>query len=400
MKKIYTILLSTLFAFGVYAQSNQGLPLTNLKLKQPNFIPERPVMDSRAISQFITDYDYTDSIHEVNVAGNLYDQRYAWDMNMHYVSTDTSQRYFTVVFDSIIDSYNEIPFLRSSLTSIVLDTLFVFIGHENNSGLDDTLIVKILNVAANRIPGTTVLWADTTIIPAGSPLGTDWLSFNILAIPVGYTYPSNTTRIAVKLEYWGNPLDTAGVLAGFGYNGNCASGLEIAFATGINPVPYNPNATAFPSGFSANSYTYFTAFSQQFPSATNYIFYPCDAVTGYQAGSDAFNLWQNVLLNAAFTVDDAVGINNLTGNGIKLFQNNPNPVSSETVIHYDLQKGSDVTIEITDLTGRLLATLNEGIRAAGKNSATFNASELAAGTYFYTLKTANGNLTNTMAVSR
>lgn len=402
MKKIYSILLSMFFAGGLYAQSGQGVPMNPSKARQPNFIPKKPSMDSRTATSFVVDYDYTDSIHQINSIGNTYDTRYRWDMNMHYLPTDTSQKYFTVVFDSIIDSYNEIPYDRTLLQSITLDTLYIVIGQENNSGIDDTLITKVLNVAANKIPGTTVLWADTTIIPAASPLGADWGDFVIIPIPVGYTYPSNTTRIAVKLEYWGNTLDTAGVICGFGYQGNCPSTLEIAFATAINPVPYNPNATAFPSGFSANTYVWFTPFNNgaQYPATNNYIYYPCDAVTGYQPGSDAWNLWQNALLYASLTVDDAVGIHNQTGNGMKLFQNNPNPVVNETVIRYDLKKGSDVKIEITDLTGRVLATLNEGYRAAGNNSAAFNASRLAAGTYFYTLKTENGNLTNTMVVSR
>jgi hypothetical protein len=338
----------------------------------------------------------------VNLAGNLYDQRYAWDMNMHYVPTDTAIRYCTVVFDSIIDSYNLQPYDRNNIASITLDTIHVVIGQENNTGLDDTLIVKVLNVGANRIPGTTVLWSDTTIISAGTPIGANWLDFAVLSIPVGYSYPSNSTRIAVKLEYWGDKQDTAGFIAGFGYNGNCASGLEIAYDTYMNPVPYNPNATAFPSGFNANSYIWFTPFNggAQYPATNNYIYYPCDATSGYQPGSDAFNLWQNVLLYAALTIDDAVGINNQTGNGMTLFQNQPNPVSSETTISYRLQKGSKVEIEITDLTGRVMTTINDGYRPAGSYTATVDASRFAVGTYFYTMKTDNGNLTSRMIVNR
>jgi hypothetical protein len=399
MKNIYAILFATILMTASYAQTNHP----NRPLFHPTSVPAKPVMESRTVSQFITDYDYSDSISQVNIAGNLYDTRYAWDVNMNYLPTDTSQKYYVVVFDSIIDSYNQISYDRSQLQSIMLDSLHIVMGQENNSGLDDTLIVKLVGVAANRIPNNTVLWSDTVIIPASAPIDADWLSFHVLSFPVGYTYPSTTgTRVAVKVEYWGDKQDTAGFLSGFGYNGTCASGIEIAYDTYMNPVPYNPSAAAFPAGFNANSYVWFTPFNNGalYPATNNYIFYGCDAVTGYQPGSDAFNLWQNINMYAFFTLDSLVGINEQSANGMTLLQNSPNPFSNETVITYSLKKASNVTIEVTDLTGRVISVINEGNRGAGTFNTSFEAGKFAAGTYFYTLKTDNGNLTNRMIIKR
>jgi hypothetical protein len=402
MKNIYAILFATLLMSASYAQTNSGTPYnTNRPLFRPTSTPAKPASESRTVSQFITDYDYSDSISEVNIAGNLYDTRYAWDFNMNYVPTDTSQKYYEVVFDSIIDSYNQISYDRTQLQSIMMDSLYIVIGQENNSGLDDTLIVKLMGVAANRIPNNTILWSDTTIISAGAPLGTDWLTFHVLSIPVGYSYPSTTTRVAVKVEYSGDKLDTAGFLAGFGYNGTCTSGLEIAYDTYMNPVPYNPSAASFPNGFNANSYVWFTPFNggALYPATNNYIFYNCDATSGYQPGSDAFNLWQNINMFAFFTLDSLVGINEQTANGMTLLQNSPNPFNNETVIKYGLKKASNVTIEVSDLAGRVISVIDEGSRGAGTYSTSFNAGKLAAGTYFYTLKTENGSITNRMVIS-
>ncbi len=399
MKNIYAILLSIFFISGAYAQSGVAVS-TNHPLFRPTSVAQKPSIASRTPYQFITDYDFSDSISEVNIAGNLYDTRFAWDMNMNYLSTDSSYKYTTVVFDSVIDSYGQVSYSRNALASITMDSVHILLGQENNSGLDDTLVVKLLNVQANRLPGTTVLWADTVIFAAGAPLGANWLSFSVVSLPVGYTYLSTAVRTAIKLEYYGNTQDTAGFLAGFGYNGTCSTGLQIAYDTYMNPVLYNPSATSFPAGFNANSYVYYTAFNAQFPQTNNFIYYPCDATTGYQPGSDAFNLWQNVNIMATFTVDDGVGIHEQTANGMKLLQNSPNPFSNETTIHYSLQKGSNVSIEITDLTGRVISVINEGYRSAGNFSATFNAAKFTAGTYFYTLKTENGNLTNRMIIKR
>jgi hypothetical protein len=83
-----------------------------------------------------------------------------------------------------------------------------------------------------------------------------------------------------------------------------------------------------------------------------------------------------------------------------LSQNYPNPFDRSTEISYELGSAQDVTIEITDMTGRTVMVMEEGNRPAGAHTATVNASDLEAGIYFYTLKAGQFEETKRMIVSK
>ncbi len=69
-----------------------------------------------------------------------------------------------------------------------------------------------------------------------------------------------------------------------------------------------------------------------------------------------------------------------------LSQNYPNPFNTSTQIDYTLANEEAVLIEIKDISGRIVQSLDEGYKSAGKHSAIFSRSDLDAGLYFYTLK--------------
>lgn len=72
-----------------------------------------------------------------------------------------------------------------------------------------------------------------------------------------------------------------------------------------------------------------------------------------------------------------------------LMQNFPNPFNPETVIEYELAKGSDVVVEVFDILGRKCFTLVEQYQPVGKHRVSFDGHELSGGVYFYRL-TADG----------
>jgi hypothetical protein len=63
----------------------------------------------------------------------------------------------------------------------------------------------------------------------------------------------------------------------------------------------------------------------------------------------------------------------------------PNPFNPSTAISYQLQAASQVNLKVFDTTGRLVATLVDGLRDAGRHQVTFDGSHLASGLYLYTL---------------
>jgi uncharacterized membrane protein len=75
----------------------------------------------------------------------------------------------------------------------------------------------------------------------------------------------------------------------------------------------------------------------------------------------------------------------------KLEQNYPNPFNPTTTIKFELAKTTRVSLKIYSLLGELVATLIDNeIKPAGAYTATFDASSLTSGVYFYKLETGAG----------
>lgn len=82
-----------------------------------------------------------------------------------------------------------------------------------------------------------------------------------------------------------------------------------------------------------------------------------------------------------------------TGGQFKLGQNYPNPFSSQTTIPFNLTNPADVQVDIWDLTGKKVATLDLGRLVDGDHMAEFNLKTLglAPSNYVYQLQVANEN---------
>jgi hypothetical protein len=65
----------------------------------------------------------------------------------------------------------------------------------------------------------------------------------------------------------------------------------------------------------------------------------------------------------------------------------PNPANGEVFVAYTLMNDADVTIEVTDLTGRVVMTQREGDRSQGEYRVSLNTNNLAEGTYFVNVRT-------------
>jgi hypothetical protein len=81
--------------------------------------------------------------------------------------------------------------------------------------------------------------------------------------------------------------------------------------------------------------------------------------------------------------------------GVTLGQSYPNPFGGVARVAFRLEAGQDVALRVYDLTGRLVATLAEGFRAAGDHVVDFDATGLASGTYLYRLE-ADGRVVSRM----
>lgn len=86
----------------------------------------------------------------------------------------------------------------------------------------------------------------------------------------------------------------------------------------------------------------------------------------------------------------------VAGEGFYLGQNYPNPFGGQTTIMYMTPTSTDVRISVTDMYGREVAVLVDGVVGAGSHTAKFDASQLPSGTYFYTMTASGFNTSRRM----
>jgi len=80
-----------------------------------------------------------------------------------------------------------------------------------------------------------------------------------------------------------------------------------------------------------------------------------------------------------FVLEPSTGVDReFAAMGIRL---SPNPFDESTTLHYDLPKGSHVSVKLYDLIGREIATLADEYQSAGPRSIRIDGAPLAPGTY-------------------
>jgi hypothetical protein len=93
-------------------------------------------------------------------------------------------------------------------------------------------------------------------------------------------------------------------------------------------------------------------------------------------------------------------INDILPNEFTLEQNYPNPFNPSTKIRYSIAEFSFVNLTVFNLLGEEIESLVNGEQSAGVYEATFDASKLSSGIYFYTLKTESFSSSKKMILVR
>ena len=84
--------------------------------------------------------------------------------------------------------------------------------------------------------------------------------------------------------------------------------------------------------------------------------------------------------------------------GVLLHQNIPNPVSSTSLIRFEVGQSRTVSIEVRDLMGKLIEQHDLGVLPAGQHQLELDVAKWAAGTYSYTLSADGLRTTKKMTV--
>ncbi|MCX6267940.1 MAG: T9SS type A sorting domain-containing protein [Bacteroidetes bacterium] len=79
-------------------------------------------------------------------------------------------------------------------------------------------------------------------------------------------------------------------------------------------------------------------------------------------------------------------------------QNYPNPVNGSTYFNVNLDKASNVIVEVSNITGQKVISMNKGIVNAGTQVISIDCSSLTSGVYFYSVKINGESYTHKMIV--
>ncbi len=313
---------------------------------------------------------------------------FIWSLNNNFDdSINTGLNTVTVTYETLIaadddDFSSEIPW--TNVINATVDTLWINLGHENNSGFMDTLVVSIVDLNNAGRPTSNVLWTETIMTDTSFTGGAEWLSsvFRIFTPNLTVSEP-----FGVKVEYFGAIQDTFGIVAGFWDDGQ--------ICTGTTPK-------ALESLFAPNSYRIVSRFATAglLPQAGGAdVYYDCNANGSYDPGIDGENLQQNINFAVSMTIEDDISVDELPNNLVDV-KNFPNPFSDVTNIEYTLEQSSEVTVLIYDLTGAIIYEANQGQQFPGTHTIEIDGSNMAEGIYYYSLNVNGGSVTKKMILTR
>jgi len=122
-------------------------------------------------------------------------------------------------------------------------------------------------------------------------------------------------------------------------------------------------------------------------------------IKGKDGTTQSYNIEEirKLTFSGVVNVEDAEKITKAI-NSFTLLQNYPNPFNPSTTIEYQIPKAGDIEVNIYDISGQLVRTLNSGFQNAGSYKVNWNSKNnfnqtVASGIYLFQVKYDNMFLT-------
>ena len=374
------VMMATVAAFGQYRQTAGEVKLTPTQ-RMNSLNPKASSEYRGGISEMFVWYGSTE--------GEIYgtpQTEFIWDLHSRADSADLQFQYVIVTYPTLQawDDPNGTSVIDwNNVISATVDTVWIQMGHENNSGQLDTVNVQIVSLDGQGRPTTNVLWEESITTDTSFTGGDNWT--NSVFRPF---LPNLTLNepFGVRVNYFGSKQDTFGIVAGFYEDGIC---------TGTTPK-------ALESLFPNNSFRLLSQydFAGLLPQAAGGdIYYDCNANNAYDPGIDGEHFTQNINFGVSLTIEDDIAVEELPS-ALTEVKNFPNPFSQFTNIEYTLDNSANVSLEVYDLTGAVVFSTQAGQQMPGTHTIQVDGSGLAEGIYYYSLNVNGGTITKKMVLTR
>lgn len=334
-----------------------------------------PALNSTARNVYEMYVDYSVSASD--------DIGYYSPFNSNYDGSDTALNYSAVVINNLIgytDASNPhntfIDWFSLGLTdsfpgnvTITIDTVYFFLIHENISGHLDSFVMNLVKTHSG-IPNTNssaVLKSIRDSVDFGYSVlpGDSWINGErvLLAYEFAYTLTPGQ-KVAFAFYYYNkDKKDTCAIIGGC-VDTNMDSIADVA-------SPFNTSYMQLPPSITS-------------PTPNQNIIY----VDAQENNLGAFNQ-QNWLYFFKVTINTEVGIADNFDN-LKVTGISPNPASDRTTVLYGLNKPAPVTINLYDLSGKIIDQLYNGNDGAGSYMRNIDVSNVSSGTYLVSVQAGKG----------
>jgi len=335
---------------------------------------------------------YWDDMYMVNYGTAWYytdmpNNRYImeWDSIAHYSATSS---YFT--FEIILHTDGTIDYMYKE---IVGGTTTPFpsatVGIQDAAGVlamqatfDGSGPIEPARHTGIRFqPAAGVVSLDVNLTPLNPPIV-------VPAIGGSFSFDVSITRQvgpAAPYVVWTRIKNPNGT-----YTGNILGPITINTPVGVT-ITRNRNQN-IPGGWASGVYLYLGYVNNTFvyPAMDSSAF----TFTKAAVGGTGPGVWDAICSGELFPGE--VGVSSPTA--FSMAGAYPNPFNPSTTISFTLPEASRVTLNVFDVSGRQVAQLVNGLRAAGAHQVTFDGSSLTSGVYLYTLTAGSQTVTGKMVL--
>jgi hypothetical protein len=315
---------------------------------------------------------------------------YVWLNMLHDTVLTDRWRFMTVWFDSLHDSdpaaTTYFPY-GNSADSIIIDSLYAFVSHKKTSpsSVIDTIEFRVIDFAG------TALWTGykttTTNLFNGNLTGSG--AVGLVRMACGFVIPTTVSGgIGVSVRFRGaTPQDSFMTLATYPKKGTCTLGNRSAKVSRFIDNSYLFLGKVDTSSTSTPSYANF------FAPADLLYYNDCnnnsqqDTTPNFYNSNELFELQNAEIFLLARRVDRSpVSVINTIDDGqVRVY---PNPSSGLLNVTTNFQNSIDVSVKLTDVTGKVVMSQNLG--NLSNDSRSLDISNLNSGVYIFELSTSNG----------
>ena len=105
---------------------------------------------------------------------------------------------------------------------------------------------------------------------------------------------------------------------------------------------------------------------------------------------DNFGISNNFFLFPLVKVGHGLSVKGITNKNLTFFGNYPNPAVTGTNIKFSLTNSTDITIQVMDISGRVINTMKQKNLSPGEHIITLETANMATGDYVYVIHTTDG----------